>query len=1125
MKNLFGSLALSLVTVFLLFVAFGTVGFAQDLDDVTISGKVADSNNAPIVGATVTATLVETGVERTFVTNDEGRYRIIELAPGTYRVKVSATGFGAKEKIDLQTISGQSVQLDFTLAPGDVVAEQTVTIEEDSTAVDTTRTIVGGTVTQREVEELPNLNRTPLDFVFTLGGVTEEPLSVRDAAEDRAFGTSTSNDPRPAPLESGIFSLSGGAAYSNNITIDGLDNNDDRLAQERFQPSIDSIAEVQVITNQFSAEYGRASGGRVNIRTRGGTKKFRGRAYFYYRNSDLNANTYNNNLRGLEKLPFTDYNPGFTFGGPIPFGYFKNRTFFFSSYEFDNFLDTTLIDTIVPVQQNPNLALPAPTGGTQRTEAIRNIFGFTPATVAPFISTIPTPSIKHIFTQRIDHKFTDNHNITFNFELGDSRNSRQFRNATSRLEEAIQGPSRDSYAYKFSDNYVINSKLVNQFRFQYSNFTPTFASTNPTDPVVLISLNDNTSLPTIEQRNGTLIAGNSTAAQNFNFPGTRRETRYQFQETLSAIFGNHSLKFGADVQTINSQFADLQDATGTFNFVSVRAFLDNRISQFRRNFGQAAEQKNIYSGLFFQDEWRAKSNLTLSFGLRYENESIIKDGNNIGPRAAIAYAPFKNGKGVIRVGGGLFYNRVLLRTFDDANLTESRVRFNSGNLAGPSNFNTDNCYSTPTPATMNDYNSPKCAFLRQVQFPNTLTLEDLRRIEATLPLTSTGQRSTGFTDASTNLRRIDPNIQIPESYQFNVGFEREIFNSVVIEANYTYNKTVHLFREFNINRYRLPDGFKDYNEYLIRGNRNPAFVFFNGDPTDPLGVVISGGVTRVNLATRNISTAAAAPIGIARAQLLAQLGRGITNNLNNNIDQVASIGNSLYNGLTVELRKRYRKFGYGFGGTFRAVYTLSKLLDDGLNNTTNAQTDGDFTSEYSLGRQDRRHQFALSGTFDLPNWLLGLKASPILRLGSSSRFDLGNGGFDRNLNDNSNDRPNFTGNLDDIRYREPGDPFPQNLINQLSFAPIGSAGNLPRNAGIGPKLFLFDINFSREIRFSERFRLRPNIELDNILNSRVFTFGSEFIDLSLSGVSQPNFLIPTRTLRPRQIRVGIRFDF
>ncbi|MEJ7847150.1 MAG: carboxypeptidase regulatory-like domain-containing protein [Pyrinomonadaceae bacterium] len=287
MRYLFGGHFLA----FFIVLAFAFAVSAQDLDDVTFSGRIADINGQAIAGASVITTEVQSGVELTVTTNDEGRYRVIELKPGIYKLKVTASGFGAQEKIDLQTISGQNVQFDFSLSPATVTAEQTVTVtENDASLVDITRTVVGGTVTQREIEELPNNTRNPIDLVFTLGGVAEEPLSVRDAAEDRARpGGDSNNDPRPSPLESGLFSLSGGAAYSNNITIDGLDNNDDRLAQDRFQPSIDAIDEVQVITNQFSAEYGRASGGRVNIRTRGGTKKFRGRVYLYYRNDDLNV--------------------------------------------------------------------------------------------------------------------------------------------------------------------------------------------------------------------------------------------------------------------------------------------------------------------------------------------------------------------------------------------------------------------------------------------------------------------------------------------------------------------------------------------------------------------------------------------------------------------------------------------------------------------------------------------------------------------------------------------------------------------------------------------------------------------------------------------------------------------
>ncbi len=221
---------------------------AQDLDNVTISGRVTDQNEAIIPGATVMATLVSTGIERTVVTDADGRYRLIQLEPGVYNLKVSFASFAPEEKLALTTISGQNVQLDFTLRPPELRAGALVITEADTPAVDTTRTVVGGTVTTLEVESLPVVTRSPLDLIFTLPGVSEEPLSTRDLAEDR------NTSPANTPEEAGTFSLSGGQASSNNITIDGLDNNDDRAARERFQPSIEAVEEVQIITNQFSAE-------------------------------------------------------------------------------------------------------------------------------------------------------------------------------------------------------------------------------------------------------------------------------------------------------------------------------------------------------------------------------------------------------------------------------------------------------------------------------------------------------------------------------------------------------------------------------------------------------------------------------------------------------------------------------------------------------------------------------------------------------------------------------------------------------------------------------------------------------------------------------------------------------
>ena len=204
------------------------------------------------------------------------------------------------------------------------------------------------------------------------------------------------------------------------------------------------------------------------------------------------------------------------------------------------------------------------------------------------------------------------------------------------------------------------------------------------------------------------------------------------------------------------------------------------------------------------------------------------------------------------------------------------------------------------------------------------------------------------------------------------------------------------------------------------------------------------------------------------------------------LERLISAGNSFYRGMTVELRKRSNSW---FG--FRAGYTLSSLIDDGVVNTSDALVPGDFRAERARSLLDRRHRFVFSGTFDLRV----LQLSPIWRVASGAPFNISIGGVDRNLDDVSNDRPN---------YSEKG----------FSVAPIGQVGNLARNAGRGPRLFVFDLNVTREIRVG-RVVIRPSVEFDNVLNKTVFSFGSEFIDSSD---------VPKRTMRPRQIRIGIKIS-
>jgi hypothetical protein len=1087
---------------------------AQDLDNVTIAGRVTDQNGAVIPGASVTAVLVATKIERTVAADGDGRYKLIQLAPGVYKVKASFTNFATEEKTDLTTIAGQNVQLDFILKPAGVTAETVIVSAAEAPQVDTTRTVVGGTLTTREVESLPVNTRSPLDLIFTLGGVSEEPLSTRDLAEDRTFS-------RSSPEEVGNFSLSGGAAYSNNITIDGLDNNDDRAARERFTPSIEAVEEVQVIRNQFAAEYGRASGGRINIRTRGGSNKIRGRAFYFFRDESLNANTWKNNKEGLPRLPLQEHDPGFTLSGPLVIPTLvngRNRTFFFTAYEYDTLLDSTLIDVLVPVDQNPLFPLPAPTDLAARRDenpsssALKAING-----VAPFVLPLSTPQHNHTFTTRIDHKFTDMHNGSFLWQMGRLNNLRQFGGG-NRLAETLIAKTRNTDALSYSDNYVFSAKAVAQTRFQWSRLTPAIeAMGGATTPVVLISIRDSQAI-----NSGTLIAGTSTSGAT-----DRKETRFQFQEIFAYVTGPHSLKFGGDLQRIKSTFIDLSDASGTWDFDSAGNFLANMPSRYRQNFLTSSTQHNTYAGVYAQDEWRLKPNLMISYGLRFENESIVRDLNNWGPRFAFAYDPFKSAKTVIRGGAGIFYNRALLRTIDDFTLG-AQQRF----------FDTDALTNAATHQKLSA--AQQRAFIAaNLRFPQTLTVDS--------PLVKQfGVLNAGFT------RRLDPSLRIPESYQANLGFERELGRSLVFEANYTWNRGLHLWREFNVNAPLLPKGFKNFSQYLathdfanfvsVPGGPRPLYngsspapgdlVRFTTtvNPADPNAIsrIVEFGVGVNVMSLSSVSSTNSLNAALAALNLLRpDPSRG-------EVEQLIPVGNSFYHGLTLETRYRFRQKKNGASLSFRAVYTLSFLKDDGIVNTSDALVPGDFQGEFSRSLLDRRHRFALSGTFDTPGYLGKIRFAPILRLASGAPFNISIGGDDRNLDDVGNDRPNFNGDLSTLKWRAPGQFGDASILNQFSLPTIGQSGNLPRNSGTGPAQFIFDLSISRDFKLTDKVRLRPVVEFDNILNKTVFSFGSEFIDFSVfSPAATPatrqafidNFLVPTRTTRPRQIRLGVRLDF
>ena len=1030
---------------------------ADDLDTIIFEGVIRDEAGAVIVAARVVAIHTATAVERVAICNQEGRFRIAVGTPGNYKLKASATGFDQQESQEIFTTTGRTFKVDLTLAVAGVSVQINVA-PASASLVDTNRTVVGDTIPQGELEELPIFNRDPLQLVFLLAGVTEAPLSTSELA-DEGRGTFL----RGTPEEAGLFSLTGAPATSNNITIDGLDNNDDRSARERITLNVDSIAEVQIITNQYAAEYGRASGGRINIRTRTGANNFHGNGSLYFSDESLNANTYFRNARGLGRLPQQQRREGAVLSGPIK----RQRDFFFVGYERFDFPDFTEISAFVPVARNPLFPLPKP---TQPVPA--------GSEVGLFEEEISTSETSNVVNARADLNFSQSHNDGFRFDVLRGENGRGFPGGT-RLPETILIAGRNSDSISISDFHIFGNRLVNQARFQYSRLLPRSYGRQGSVGVVISS--------------PRLVAGSFTGSDS-SPAFAREEKRTQIQDNISIVAGTHLFKAGGDVQLVRSTFNDLFATGGQFTFDTIADFLSNSPSRFIQRFDTESRASNNVVGLFVQDEWKVVPNLTLSLGMRWDNESIVDDRTNFSPRIAIAWDPFAGrllrrfkklaepGRSVIRAGFGLFYNRALLRTIDE---------FSLGRL---------------TRIVDSDV-SPQ--ILSSVTFPRPVTRRAL--------VDKFGFAETEF------LRRVSPDLEIPYTLQAGLGVERQLTKGMIATVDYIFTRGAHLWRETNVNAPVLPSGFQDFSQYLQSRD-------FDNRPGASGQRPISGSsadVVRFDTSGATSSTPGAIQVEnglrVLTLGLNAPRSSNITAALNalrplrpdpslTQVELLESTGNSFYHGAMVSLR-----YSLGSRVRFRAVYTLSRFIDEGTTNTASPQDLFDRRAERSLSLQDQRHRFTLSGVFQLP--FLEIDLAPIISFGSSKPFNIG-AGFDRNLNDIETDRPNFVTDIGRPVWRRPASIPADDVKSALQLSTIGTTGNLPRNYGVGPGTRTINLRASRTIVIREHVKVRPTIDLFNVFNNTVFSLGSEFVDRD-----DADFLVPRRTQRPRTIVLSVRFSF
>lgn len=602
---------------------------------------MTDPTGAVIPDADVSATDVATGVGTKTKTNSDGLYIFPRLSPGVYTLVVQKQGHKKQEFQEVKVVIGQDTTIDAALQAGQLTEVITVTATGEE-LIQKEQAQVSSTFEARKVAELPsNIAGGGIDTLALLS-----PGVIPGVGNVNGNGTT--------------FSVNGNRARSNNFTIDGGDNNDLSIGGPNyFVDNQDIVAEFQVITNNFSAEYGRNQGAIVNIVTKSGTNSFHGTAYEYHRNRNFLDSLTNIERRGgrLSGPSPRIYNVfGGTVGGPV----LKDRLFFFGSFQELKDRQSALSQGTTPAiapEDLPKLeALPG-YSSNPALQALRNLSAFavpnagggtlTFRNEANF-STNETVTIGGVpfhvlYPSRI---FPQNNNAPEFSARGDWRinnsNSVWFRQLYQRADN-INGVTSTASAGNMGD-LPVNSKIssaswttqlsntaVNEFKFIFNRLSVifgggcegTFATCIP-DPIA----NMGQTLPNIALtgiRSSLTNRSLQTIGPATNLPQGRVVTVYQFQDNFSKTIGSHQLKFGADIRKLTNSVPFLPNVNGAFTFNTIgstsaaNGLLQNRPQRAIVAAGQVlidyGETDQFY---YLQDNWRVSDSLTLNLGIRYE---------------------------------------------------------------------------------------------------------------------------------------------------------------------------------------------------------------------------------------------------------------------------------------------------------------------------------------------------------------------------------------------------------------------------------------------------------------------------------------------------------------------------
>ena len=984
--------------------------FAQ-VNTGRILGTVRDQSGAVIPNATVVITEVQTNTTHTLTTNEEGQYLLPALPPGLYKVRASLGNFRTTERSGIQLEVGKDALIDFDLKPGQVTEVMEVTT--GAPIVETTNDVLGGTLSNKEIVDLPLNGRDYENLVVLRPGVQRTPGG--------GFLSTSSNGLRPEDL---------------NYVVDGIDNNDPFYGVSVInqvgisgapatEMPIDALQEFNVQENS-QADSGHKPGAVISLGLKSGTNQMHGTVYDFDRNSFFDARNFFNPV-GQPQRPLHFHQFGATLGGPIV----KEKLFYFVAYQGQRsiignsfVIQTPLAGTAGgdPSTSIPDAEADLATHGLSLSPVSTNLLKIYPVNNTGNTSVplgFPSTMRQDNGLAKVDYHLTERHSLTGRWFVGNSDQVEQFSPKVS--AQFLDAAANQANVGGGTWTFIINPRTVNQLTFGYTRFSQGIVhvdgNVNPTTYGINTGVTSpvNFGLPTI-----TISGFTSLGGSGFDPLITRPNQNYQLVESLSYLVGKHAFKFGAEFR--RSSTNDLNDRTGQgdIRFFGNSAFagstaLEDFLSGSPSG-GQlfvGVQQRLLSTRSFYgyiQDTYRATPRLTLSLGLRYElntppteannqianfdpNVGLVQAGqistifhtdrNNFAPRVGVAWDVTGNGKTILRAGGGVEYEYIPLSVF-----------LSNG---GPVNAATPGIGAIPTGAFGVN---PSAGGLEKGN--GTIAVGAVSFTSAQLNYTLAGPVFgnpalncdpnvviDGAPGTPCSVMGINPNFRTPYVENWNLNIEHAIGDNFSIQAGYVGNHAGKLIGPIDLNQVNLATGVHPFAS---------QFPY--------LGV----------------------------------------------INQINNLYSSNYNGLQVTTTL---KPFHGF--SFLSGYTWSHALGSGDQQRTALPQDSTRPqAEYSNLDFDIRHRFTFALSYDLPapikayHILDGWQINSILTLQSGSPYSANDSGDDVSGTAEFTDRWSFFGKHSDFRALPDSSlPFFPGTTNPACVAQATAIGALSSLNGLG----------------------------------------------------------------------------